>query len=210
MVLLILYLTVSWIFNFMINSFFLITFNVNNIEFSIFKILMLVTIINFIKIANQNILIKLIRRQINHITCLNFEFITDYIKIFLLSVLVLNYKKFTSSYSILTYFVVSVINLFILIIQVITNHYKPNFFLQSRNDLEIQTQNEIYITFRQDYNLENYVSSENKNITCSICLEEQQINEDWSIILCNHEFHKKCIFEWLKRNNNCPICRFNI
>jgi len=24
---------------------------------------------------------------------------------------------------------------------------------------------------------------------------------------CNHNFHKKCIFEWNKIKNTCPICR---
>ncbi len=210
MVLLILYLTFSWIFNFIINSFFIISFDINNVGLGFYKFLMLVTLINYIKIANQNILINLIKRQINYISCLNFEFITDYIKIFLLSIVLFNYNKFITSYSLLGYFVVSIINLFILIVQIIANHYKPNLFLRPRNNLEIHNQNEIYITIRENYNLQNYYSSENKNISCSICLEEQKINEEWSKIICNHEFHKKCILEWLKTNNNCPICRFNI
>jgi hypothetical protein len=24
---------------------------------------------------------------------------------------------------------------------------------------------------------------------------------------CKHSFHKECIFEWLTKNHDCPICR---
>ena len=43
---------------------------------------------------------------------------------------------------------------------------------------------------------------------CSICLEKLYSN----IIRlnCNHYFHEKCINDWQKRNNNCPICRSRI
>lgn len=210
MVYIILYFTLSWIFNFIINAFFIIAFNQNNIDLNIYKFLFLCTIVNFIKVANQNILIRLIKRQINYNSCLNFEIVIDYIKIFLLFVLAFNYKKFISSYSLLSYFILSIANLLILIIQVIVNYFKPNLFLLNRNYFQIEEQNDFYVIIRDDNNLQNYYSSENKNINCSICLEEQKINEEWSKIICNHEFHKKCILEWLKTNNNCPICRFNI
>ena len=40
---------------------------------------------------------------------------------------------------------------------------------------------------------------------CSICME---INYNQVIITdCNHEFHKKCLFEWMKNSPTCPICR---
>ena len=26
---------------------------------------------------------------------------------------------------------------------------------------------------------------------------------------CNHHFHKGCMIEWLKSNNECPLCRSN-
>ena len=43
---------------------------------------------------------------------------------------------------------------------------------------------------------------------CSICLEKLYSN----IIRlnCNHYFHEKCINDWQRRNNNCPICRARI
>jgi magnesium-transporting ATPase (P-type) len=40
---------------------------------------------------------------------------------------------------------------------------------------------------------------------CSICIE---INYNQVIITdCNHEFHEKCLFEWMKNSPTCPICR---
>ncbi|KAL3088956.1 hypothetical protein niasHS_009630 [Heterodera schachtii] len=26
---------------------------------------------------------------------------------------------------------------------------------------------------------------------------------------CVHEFHRRCLYRWLKYNTNCPVCRFN-
>ena len=46
--------------------------------------------------------------------------------------------------------------------------------------------------------------------TCSICLEDFSESHDDNIILlpdCFHLFHQSCIFEWLKRQRSCPLCR---
>ena len=45
---------------------------------------------------------------------------------------------------------------------------------------------------------------------CSICLDNYKNNEYFRNLPCNHSFHKKCIDRWVKKNNNCPICRKNI
>jgi SUMO ligase MMS21 Smc5/6 complex component len=43
---------------------------------------------------------------------------------------------------------------------------------------------------------------------CSICLE---VNNNQIIkTACNHEFHEKCLFEWMKISMTCPICRGGI
>ena len=49
-------------------------------------------------------------------------------------------------------------------------------------------------------------SSENDLEHCSICLDFQN---DESIIMecCNKLIHSYCLSEWLKRKNNCPLCR---
>jgi hypothetical protein len=49
------------------------------------------------------------------------------------------------------------------------------------------------------------------DITCAICLEQQNTHETWDrLLLCGHQYHKKCIDEWKSLNNRCPICRTNI
>ena len=41
---------------------------------------------------------------------------------------------------------------------------------------------------------------------CVICLDN--LTSDDSIALeCRHQFHKKCIELWMKKNSICPLCR---
>lgn len=44
-------------------------------------------------------------------------------------------------------------------------------------------------------------------IECSICLDH--IHKNNKSLVCGHAFHIKCIDNWLKVNNVCPICRRN-
>ena len=44
---------------------------------------------------------------------------------------------------------------------------------------------------------------------CPICLDEFKESEYYRNLNCNHSFHKKCIDRWLKKENNCPMCRAN-
>ena len=44
---------------------------------------------------------------------------------------------------------------------------------------------------------------------CSIC-QEKILFSNLLILDCQHFFHKKCIQEWFKRKDTCPICRHNI
>jgi hypothetical protein len=50
-------------------------------------------------------------------------------------------------------------------------------------------------------------ASENENgNTCSICMEEYQVDERIRILPCNHEFHKECIDFWLsEKSTKCPL-----
>ena len=49
---------------------------------------------------------------------------------------------------------------------------------------------------------------DNSSDTCSICLED---TSDTCLLNCNHSFCKKCIDDYLKRNNKkCPNCRTDI
>ena len=51
----------------------------------------------------------------------------------------------------------------------------------------------------------------NENDTCAIC--RQVYNSDdivRKINMCGHFFHSSCIEQWLRNNNNCPVCRIGI
>lgn len=54
---------------------------------------------------------------------------------------------------------------------------------------------------RDSLNLDDYFESE---LMCSIC-HEFYISP--VLLSCCHVFCKYCIFEWRKKNHNCPICR---
>lgn len=41
---------------------------------------------------------------------------------------------------------------------------------------------------------------------CSICLTNCSPKQ-LKTLPCEHQFHKKCVNKWLKKNNSCPLCR---
>ena len=45
---------------------------------------------------------------------------------------------------------------------------------------------------------------------CQVCLSEYKAGENLVNLPCKHDFHDKCIKEWLKRNASCPICRHEL
>jgi hypothetical protein len=47
----------------------------------------------------------------------------------------------------------------------------------------------------------------NKNDECIICLQEYEKLQIIKTLDCFHKYHQSCINEWLKNNDNCPICR---
>jgi len=49
------------------------------------------------------------------------------------------------------------------------------------------------------------LSSDKKD--CVICLEEFKNGDEVITLPCFHLYHKKCISDWLKLNNACPICK---
>ena len=54
---------------------------------------------------------------------------------------------------------------------------------------------------------------ESKNLfktNCMICLLGFTPGESILILLCNHIFHKKCLKDWLKRSNTCPLCNHDL
>ena len=45
---------------------------------------------------------------------------------------------------------------------------------------------------------------------CCICQDEIQLGKETVLLPCGHMYHWECCLEWLKTNNTCPICRFEI
>ena len=55
---------------------------------------------------------------------------------------------------------------------------------------------------------ENKRSDNNNN--CVVCLSEFQIGDIISALPCCHVFHTNCIENWLKKELNCPVCKFEV
>lgn len=58
-----------------------------------------------------------------------------------------------------------------------------------------------------NFNKENYGEE------CPICLEIFGELDDDSLLCtlrCGHSYHKKCLNDWLFKDNTCPNCRISI
>ncbi|KAL4479516.1 hypothetical protein ABPG72_011838 [Tetrahymena utriculariae] len=43
--------------------------------------------------------------------------------------------------------------------------------------------------------------------SCSICLQEFEMDDEVRLTYCTHFFHSDCLKQWLKKQKNCPNCR---
>lgn len=55
-----------------------------------------------------------------------------------------------------------------------------------------------------------YDIAANESPECSICLEELVIGQPALRIPCGHLYHEDCVRDWLKKSNECPVCRFEL
>lgn len=81
---------------------------------------------------------------------------------------------------------------------------------QSCNEYTINTNqlSEILIINRKEIEVkEKIFTSEDTTEECPICLDNYEVDEKLSQLVCNHYFHKKCIDEWFTKNRSCPLCR---
>ncbi|XP_068666001.1 E3 ubiquitin-protein ligase At3g02290-like [Aristolochia californica] len=53
----------------------------------------------------------------------------------------------------------------------------------------------------------NYIpsSSEDEDV-CPTCLDEYTSENPKIVTQCSHHFHLSCIYEWMERSENCPLC----
>ncbi|TVU50849.1 hypothetical protein EJB05_02240, partial [Eragrostis curvula] len=42
---------------------------------------------------------------------------------------------------------------------------------------------------------------------CAVCLQDFGADDKLRAMPCSHAFHQHCIFDWLRRNGVCPLCR---
>ncbi|KAL0735803.1 hypothetical protein Bca4012_012013 [Brassica carinata] len=50
-----------------------------------------------------------------------------------------------------------------------------------------------------------YVMSDDEDV-CPTCLEEYTSENPKIVTKCSHHFHLGCIYEWMERSENCPVC----
>merc|ERR1712228_639627 len=48
------------------------------------------------------------------------------------------------------------------------------------------------------------------NLMCMICLDAFVAHQKIGKLMCSHIFHKKCIYQWLKKTATCPLCREDV
>ena len=88
---------------------------------------------------------------------------------------------------------------------------------QNQNDERRQhhhpTSNENLKKLKQFNMSEKYCKKEGEKLelpNCCICIDEIAIGQKTILLPCGHMFHNDCIVTWLKKNNTCPMCRFEI
>lgn len=55
-----------------------------------------------------------------------------------------------------------------------------------------------------------YDIAANESTECSICLDELVAGQPALRIPCGHLYHEDCVKDWLKKSNECPVCRFEL
>lgn len=174
-----------------------------------------IIVINIIKIINQLSIVKNMKRSINYIKYLSFDYIMDFTKLLVYIFIIYDYNDICINTFMTLFFTIYCVNFVIIIVQIVINLFKPNLLLIRRNNSNNNSNNNIVSNFANDniyinivyhQNIIDYIAT-NSDITCAICLDEQKVNEQWSKLSCFHEFHNKCITNWFKNNNTCPTCR---
>ena len=96
---------------------------------------------------------------------------------------------------------------FVIFIRNNANHNHRNHIPGTRHEhpTDKQILNQLPETYIEDV---NKLDNEKKN--CVICLEDFKTGDKAVILPCIHMFHTKCIKNWLKTQNSCPICKFKL
>ncbi|EYU34585.1 hypothetical protein ABFS82_11G116600 [Erythranthe guttata] len=60
-------------------------------------------------------------------------------------------------------------------------------------------------TAKQASGFSHIYTSEDEDV-CPTCLEEYTTENPKIVTSCTHHFHLGCIYEWMERSDNCPVC----
>jgi len=138
-----------------------------------------------------------------------------------------NYNNTTDSYHIISYnnfvFLLYVLGISLLFVNTYkTIYYNTRIRIHRQNELErLERSNRLHrlvltniprYVIIKNIKIKEYTLNEDKhdNERCPICLEDYNIGDILNELICNHFYHKKCINNWIRSNNNCPICRASI
>lgn len=45
---------------------------------------------------------------------------------------------------------------------------------------------------------------------CTVCQDNVNMGSKAMVMPCGHIFHPDCVLPWLKDNNTCPVCRYEL
>mmetsp|Transcript_43106 Transcript_43106/g.41446 ORF Transcript_43106/g.41446 Transcript_43106/m.41446 type:complete len:144 (+) Transcript_43106:858-1289(+) len=60
------------------------------------------------------------------------------------------------------------------------------------------------------YNAFKYDAKSGEEHSCAICLENLKVGCMVKALQCTHQFHSKCINNWLKLKLKCPLCKLPV
>jgi hypothetical protein len=55
----------------------------------------------------------------------------------------------------------------------------------------------------------NFCENTENDLECAVCISAIDKKETMGVLICNHQFHKECIYKWLNCKLTCPCCRYN-
>jgi len=82
---------------------------------------------------------------------------------------------------------------------------------EENEENDIEKRNEIILELNefQFKHVKKYIKRIDEN--CSICLEKFKGTDVVKQFACGqHIFHKKCLINWLKKSNICPLCKYDL
>ncbi|WZY88684.1 hypothetical protein YC2023_045419 [Brassica napus] len=86
-------------------------------------------------------------------------------------------------------------------------------FIQDRRPKDLKERSiSVIKRLLKEQRIEPMDLKETIDIQCSICIEDFSVSHENIIWMpqCKHVFHQGCLFEWLSRQNSCPLCRSTV